>query len=40
MTADMVLGEKTPGLDRHMFRLNRFAENDPVKGQYEYSIVG
>ncbi len=40
MTADMVLGEATPGMDRHMFRLSRFAEDDPVKGQYEYSIVG
>jgi len=40
MTADMIFGETTPGMDRHMFRLSRFAENDPVRGRYEYSIVG
>lgn len=40
MTADMVLGSTTPGMDRSIFRLNRYAENDPVRGQYEYSIVG
>jgi sarcosine oxidase subunit beta len=40
MAADMVLGKSTPGMDRHLFRLRRFAENDPVKGQYDYSIVG
>lgn len=40
MTADMISGVNTPGMDRHMFRLSRFAEKDPVRGQYEYSIVG
>ena len=40
MTADMVLGEQTPGMDRSLFRLNRYAEDQPVRGQYEYSIVG
>jgi sarcosine oxidase subunit beta len=40
MCADMISGVTTPGMDRHMFRLSRFAEKDPVKGQYEYSIVG
>ncbi|MDP2957523.1 MAG: FAD-binding oxidoreductase [Longimicrobiales bacterium] len=39
MTAEMVLGE-TPTFDRHMFRLSRFAEGDPVRGKYEYSITG
>ncbi|MBI3914445.1 MAG: FAD-binding oxidoreductase [Chloroflexi bacterium] len=42
MIADMVTGVSAPtgGLDRHLFRLARFAENDPVRGKYEYSIVG
>lgn len=40
MTADMVLGKQTPGMDRNLFRLSRYAENEPVRGQYEYSIVG
>ncbi|MGD8813166.1 MAG: FAD-dependent oxidoreductase [Anaerolineales bacterium] len=40
MTADMVTGVDTPDMDRRMFRLSRFAEDDPVKGMYEYSIVG
>lgn len=40
MAADMVLGQSTPGLDRRLFRFNRYAENDPVRGRYEYSIAG
>ncbi len=40
MTADMVLGVETPGMDRRLFRISRYEENDPVQGQYEYSIVG
>jgi sarcosine oxidase subunit beta len=40
MTADMVTGQTTPGLERSMFRLSRYAEDDPVRGQYDYSIVG
>ncbi len=40
MTADMILGKDTPEMDRSIFRLNRYAEDDPVRGQYEYSIVG
>ncbi len=42
MIADMVTRTRAPtdGLDRRMFRLSRFAENDPVRGKYEYSIVG
>jgi sarcosine oxidase subunit beta len=39
MTADMVLGEETPDLDRGLFRLSRYAEGKPVRGAYEYSIV-
>jgi glycine/D-amino acid oxidase-like deaminating enzyme len=40
MVADMVLGESTAGLDRRLFRFSRLAENDPVRGRYEYSIAG
>jgi sarcosine oxidase subunit beta len=40
MTADMVMGVETPGMDRGLFRLCRYAENQPIRGQYEYSIVG
>jgi glycine/D-amino acid oxidase-like deaminating enzyme len=40
MLADMVTGAITPGMDRRLFRLNRFAENEPVRGRYEYSIAG
>ena len=40
MAADMVLGQPTSGLDRHLFRLSRYAEDDPVRGRYEYSIAG
>lgn len=40
MAADMLTGQGTPGMDRRLFRFHRFAEDDPVRGQYEYSIVG
>ena len=40
MTADMVTGGETPGMDRDLFRRTRFEEGKPVRGQYEYSIVG
>ncbi len=40
MAADMLTGASDPLFDRHLFRLSRYAENDPVRGQYEYSIVG
>lgn len=39
MTAQMVLGEE-PDFDPHLFRLSRYAEGDPVRGRYEYSITG
>ena len=39
MTAEMVLGA-APTFDARMFRLARFAENDPVRGTYDYSITG
>lgn len=40
MTADLVTGESRPEFDPRLFRIGRFSENDPVRGQYEYSIVG
>ena len=40
LTADMITGAETAGLDRRMFRLSRYAENDLIKGRYEYSIAG
>ena len=40
MTADLVTGESQPEFDPRLFRIGRFSENDPVRGQYEYSIVG
>jgi|Deesub1362A_J573_1020465.scaffolds.fasta_scaffold07260_4 glycine/D-amino acid oxidase-like deaminating enzyme len=40
MIADMVSGESEPLFDGRLFRLPRFAEDDLVRGQYEYSIAG
>ncbi len=40
MIADMLTGVSEPEFSPHLFRLNRYAENDPVTGQYEYSIAG
>ena len=40
VTADLLTGEEDPQFDPSLFRLARFAENEPVRGQYEYSIVG
>jgi sarcosine oxidase subunit beta len=40
MTADLVTGRSNPEFDAHLFRFNRYAEADPVQGQYEYSIAG
>ena len=40
MTADLVSGEETPGMNPDLFRLSRFDEGKPVRGQYDYSIVG
>ncbi len=40
MVADLVTQAADPLFDPHLFRFGRFAENDPVRGQYEYSIVG
>ena len=40
MAAAMMLGAEDPEFDRRLFRLSRYAEDKPVRGQYEYSIVG
>jgi glycine/D-amino acid oxidase-like deaminating enzyme len=39
LTAELVVGVE-PTFDPHMFRLARWAESDPVRGRYEYSITG
>jgi glycine/D-amino acid oxidase-like deaminating enzyme len=40
MMADLVTGASEPLFDPHLFRLDRFAVGEPVRGQYEYGIVG
>ena len=40
MVADLLTGESEPIFDSKLFRLGRFADDQPVTGQYEYSIVG
>jgi sarcosine oxidase subunit beta len=40
MFADLVMGVSDPLFDPHLFRFSRFAEDNPVRGQYEYSIAG
>jgi len=40
MVADLLTGESEPQFDPRLFRLGRFVDNEPVIGQYEYSIVG
>ena len=40
MVADLLTGESEPEFDPRLFRLGRFANDQPVTGQYEYSIVG
>ena len=40
MLADMVTGVDAPLFDPYLFRLARFGTGEPVRGQYEYSIVG
>jgi glycine/D-amino acid oxidase-like deaminating enzyme len=39
LTADLVT-RAPPTFDPRMFRLSRWAEGDPVRGTYEYSITG
>ncbi|NJO00184.1 MAG: FAD-binding oxidoreductase [Anaerolineales bacterium] len=40
MAADLLTRSTTPTFDPALFRLGRYAENQPVSGQYEYSIAG
>jgi len=40
MMADRVMGVPDPEFSPHMFRFSRYAEDAPVRGQYEYSIAG
>ena len=40
MLADLVLGVDEPLFDAGLFRNGRFAANEAVRGQYEYSIIG
>lgn len=40
MVADLLTGESDPEFEASLFRYNRFEENDLVRGQYEYSILG
>lgn len=40
MAADMISGTSDPTFDPSMFRFERFAKNELVRGRYEYSIVG
>jgi len=40
MMADLVTGDRQSEFDPHLFRFGRFTEDDHVRGQYEYSIVG
>lgn len=40
MVADMLTGETTPRFASDLFRFRRFAEDEPVRGRYEYGIAG
>jgi sarcosine oxidase subunit beta len=40
MMADLLTQKANPEFDPSMFRFSRYAENQPVRGQYEYSIAG
>ena len=40
LMAERILGVAEPLFDAHLFRLGRFADGDPVRGRYEYSIAG
>lgn len=40
MMADLITGTAQSGLDIALFRARRFQEHAPIKGQYEYSIIG
>jgi sarcosine oxidase subunit beta len=40
MLADLATGDRQCPIDPHLFRFERFAENDLVTGRYSYSIMG
>jgi glycine/D-amino acid oxidase-like deaminating enzyme len=40
MTADFITKASDPEFPTDLFRLSRYEENTPVRGQYEYSIAG
>jgi len=40
MVADLLTKESAPQFSPHLLRMSRFIENEPVRGQYEYSIAG
>ncbi|MBN1659431.1 MAG: FAD-binding oxidoreductase, partial [Anaerolineae bacterium] len=40
MVADLVTGASDPLFEPRLFRLDRLATGDVVRGQYEYSIAG
>jgi sarcosine oxidase subunit beta len=40
MAAELLTGAGDPQFDPTLFRLSRYAEGKPVRGLYEYSIVG
>lgn len=40
MIADLATGDQQCPVDPHIFRFERFAEDDLVKGRYAYSIIG
>lgn len=40
MVADMLTDADDPQFDHHLFRLNRYAEGEPVRGLYDYNIIG
>ncbi|HBY92963.1 MAG: hypothetical protein M5U01_17650 [Ardenticatenaceae bacterium] len=40
MAADMLTGISNPQFDSRLFRLGRYADNQSVRGLYDYSIVG
>jgi sarcosine oxidase subunit beta len=40
MAADLMTAAREPQFDPSLFRRNRYEEGEPVRGLYEYSIVG
>jgi hypothetical protein len=40
LVTDMVLGRETPGIDRDIFRVDRFAQGTLAQSRYAYGIIG